>query len=153
MMDINFSNEEVRIDKEKRIFLAGPTRRNSEFINSWRNDACEILSALDFNGTVYVPEFSSSCQFDYNRQVLWERKALENSTKILFWIPRFVNDGMPGFTTNVEFGMYLARNPEKVILAYPKNAEKMEYLRWLYKYETGRDPYFNIADALEEIIK
>mgnify|MGYP002854062774 CR=1 FL=1 len=152
-MDINFSDEEVRINNNKRLFLAGPTRRNSLFKYSWRNDVCEILSSMDYRGIVYVPEYKNDIQFDYNKQVLWERKALESATKILFWIPRNIDDDMPAFTTNVEFGMYLARVPDKVLLAYPKNAEKMEYLRWLYEYETGRKPYFNIVDALEEAIK
>lgn len=152
-MIINFSDEEVRTDYERRIFLAGPTRRNSIFEKSWRKKACKILENLDFDGIVYVPEFSSGAQFDYTNQVLWERKALESATKILFWVPRNIKDGMPAFTTNVEFGMYLARNPEKVILAYPETAEKMSYLEWLYNYETGRCGLHNLENALEHIVE
>lgn len=151
-MIINFSDEEVNLESDKRIFLAGPTKRNSSFENSWRNDACEILDGFDFDGIVYVPEFKSSVQFDYNKQVLWERKALKNSTKILFWIPRSIEKEMPGFTTNIEFGMYLARVPDKVILAYPKNADKMSYLEWLYNYETGRHSINDLNKALLEAI-
>ena len=151
-MDINFSNEEVRVNSKKRIFLAGPTRRNSTFDKSWRNEACKILKEVGFDGIVYVPEFSEDSQFDYDNQVLWERKALENSTKILFWIPRNIEDGMPAFTTNVEFGMYLARNPEKVVLAYPDWAEKNSYLEWLYNYETGRKHIDNLEEALLNVI-
>lgn len=151
-MDINFSNEEVRINKEKRIFLAGPTRRNSSFDKSWRFNACKILEDLGFEGIVYVPEFSKNSQFNYDNQVLWERKALENSTKILFWIPRDMKDGMPALTTNVEFGMWLARNPEKIILSYPDNAEKNTYLEWLYNYETGRTHINNLEEALKIVI-
>ena len=152
-MDINFSNEEVRVNNDKRIFLAGPTRRNSSFDKSWRYDACEILKNLGFDGIVYVPEYSDGSQFNYNNQVLWERKALENSTKILFWIPRNISDGMPGFTTNVEFGMYLARNPEKIVLAYPDDSEKNEYLQWLYNYETGKFHINNLENALKAIFQ
>ena len=152
-MDINFSNEDVKLNNSKRIFLAGPTRRNSTFENSWRNEACKILKDLGFDGIVYVPEFSGfNIQFDYDRQVLWERKALENATIILFWIPRDLKDDMPGFTTNVEFGMYLARNPEKVILAFPKNADKMQYLDWLYTYETNKTSFHSLKEALIEAI-
>ena len=106
---------------------------------------------MDYNGIVYIPECVHSIQFDYNRQVLWERKGLENAKNIVFWIPRNMVD-MPGLTTNIEFGMYLARTPKKVFYARPNDSEHNGYLDWLYTYETGRIPSDNLKDLLNDII-
>lgn len=145
----NFSDEEILIDKNKNsCFLAGPTRRNSPYNLSWRKEAVEILRKLNFEGIIYIPECIHSIQFDYNNQVLWERKGLENANHIIFWIPRNMID-MPALTTNVEFGMYLARNPEKVFYGRPDNSEKNTYLDWLYNYETNRFPINNLENLLK----
>ena len=133
-MTINFSDEEVLKDGRKSIFLAGPTRRNSLFVDSWRKEACDLLEEMGFDGIVYVPEKASSGAFDYLDQVNWERNALISADIILFHIPRKLPD-MPGFTTNVEFGMYLARRTENVELCSPEDAEKNRYLEWLFLEE------------------
>jgi hypothetical protein len=48
---------------------------------------------------------------------------------VAFWVPRNLKD-MPGFTTNVEFGLFVDSSFQVVFLGYPKNAEKMRYLQW-----------------------
>lgn len=48
-MIINFSDEPINLDNKKKIFLAGPTLRNSSFNNSWRKEACEILENIGFD--------------------------------------------------------------------------------------------------------
>lgn len=148
----NFSNELIYIDSSKdSIFLAGPTRRNSSFNKSWRNDACKILEKLNYNGIVYIPEFSEGSNYDYLTQTLWERDGLMNAKHILFYIPRKLPD-MPAFTTNVEFGYYLAKRPNNIILCSPKDAEKNKYLEWLYTYDLKNRPiYRNLEEALYNI--
>lgn len=151
----NFSDEPIFEDKDKiSIFLAGPTTRNSDFAHSWRNTACTILEDMGFNGIVYIPEFYVNSQRDYMNQVLWERRCLELSTYILFWIDRDMKTNL-GMTTNVEFGTWLSEAPEKVRLGYPVHSKKMRYLDWLYRYKTGRVPqpvlYYLIQELLEEI--
>ena len=58
---------------------------------------------------VYVPEFETgNMKPDLTEQADWEREGLQNATVILFYIPKKIPE-MPGFTTNVEFGMWLAK--------------------------------------------
>lgn len=147
-MITNFSNEKVKLNK-KSIFLAGPTLRNSKFQNSWRKEAVDILEKLNFDGTVYIPEFSEKIAFDYMNQVEWERQALINADIIIFYIPRKLPE-LPGFTTNVEFGMYLAKKPESVLLCCPEGSQKNEYLKWLYQKEK---PDSTIFIELKDILK
>ena len=138
----NFSNEEVFLDKRKKsIFLAGPTKRNSNFYHSWRFSACNFLENLDNNLIIYIPEYINE-PFDeqyVEKQCLWERKALENADCILFWIDRQIQNNMPAFTTNVEFGTFLQIKPNQIVYGRPDSADKMRYLDWLYKYERGSD--------------
>ena len=39
---------------------------------------------------------------------------------------------------NVEFGYWLAKDPNKVYYGRPEDADKIKYLDWLYTKETGR---------------
>lgn len=152
-MRINFSDENHIINSNS-IFLAGPTLRNSPFKKSWRKEACEILKNLDFKGTVYVPEYSNGENgVDLDTQVIWEREGLTEAKVIVFYVPRKFPE-LPGLTTNVEFGMYLARRPEATILCCPENAEKNSYLKWLYHYEKPNSTiYSTLDDVLNEAVR
>lgn len=117
-MNIIYTQEPAQIEG-KSIFLAGPTPR-SNIVKSWRPKAIELFSDLGFAGTIFIPELRSgpSSEFEYDKQIDWEHEALEKADVILFWIPRnLVN--MPGFTTNIEFGYWLAKNPKKLIVGSP----------------------------------
>lgn len=117
----------ARTELPKTIFLAGPTPRDEDVL-SWRPDALKFLEKHQFKGTVYVPEDSEqSWSFNYDGQVEWELEALHSSTCIIFWIPRDAH--MPGFTTNVEFGLF-ARN-RNIVMGWPPKAVKMKYLESL----------------------
>lgn len=147
-MKINYSDQKV-FKSKKSIFLAGPTPREKE-VESWRVDACKFLEENGFDGLVYVPEYSTwKPKGDYVDQAQWERDALFNATVIVFWIPRHLPD-MPAFTTNVEFGYWL--HTGKVLYGRPDDAEKIKYLDWLYKVDTGNEPYHNMNDLLLEAI-
>lgn len=152
-MILNFSDETININKNKKsIFLAGPTLRNSTFDKSWRNEACNILKKLEFEGIVYIPEFKEGQNpFDFMNQVEWEREGLMNADIILFYIPRKLPE-LPGFTTNVEFGTYLIKRPNNIILCSPLNSEKNKYLEWLYLKEIPNGIiYRELEDALNII--
>ena len=149
-MLVNYSDSDV-LKAEKSIFLAGPTPRDKH-IETWRKEAIEILESLDFNGIVYVPEDEiDERRKDYVDQADWEREALYNSTVIVFWVPRSQPD-MPAFTTNVEFGYWIAKDSTKVIYGRPNNAEKIKYLDWLYITKTGELPSNNLSELLEKAV-
>lgn len=148
-MIINYSDQEV-IKGKKSIFLAGPTPRGENVI-SWRTEACKILEEMNYEGVVYVPEYSTwKPKEDYVDQAMWERVALTDATVILFWIPRKLPD-MAGFTTNVEFGYWL--HSGKVVYGRPNDAKKIKYLDWLYRLDYDKEPYDDLKLLLEESIK
>lgn len=148
-MQINYSDQPV-ITEKKSIFLAGPTPRGENQI-SWRKEACEILERLNFDGVVYVPEYSTwHPKEDYTDQAMWERMALTEATVIMFWVPRSLPD-MAGFTTNVEFGYWLSS--KKVIYGRPDYAKKIKYLDWLYELDYNKKPINDLEALLKETIK
>lgn len=133
-MRINFSDER-HIPSSNSIFLAGPTLRGSSFDKSWRKDACDILEKYGYNGVVYVPEFHyGDNPFDFINQASWERHGLQCAKYIIFYLNRKFPEN-PGMTTNVEFGMWLARKPKSIILCSPDGYDKNRYLEWLYNVE------------------
>lgn len=148
-MIINYSDQDI-LKSKKSIFLAGPTPRG-ENITSWRTEACQILKKLNFDGLVYIPEYSTwKPKEDYVDQAMWERVGLTNATIILFWIPRKLPE-LPAFTTNVEFGYWL--HSGKVIYGRPANASKIKYLDWLYKLDYNKEPYDDLEELLKEAVK
>ena len=149
-MQVNYSDKKV-LKGSKSIFLAGPTPRSLD-VETWRKKAIKILEELGFDGIVYVPELEHDNRtFNYDNQVWWEREALHNASSIVFWVPR--SEFLPAFTTNVEFGYWIARNNAKVIYGRPDDSEKNKYLDWLYQTETGKEPINNLSDLLKEAIK
>ena len=142
-MRLCFSNETPYLDTNS-IFLAGPTKRNSFYSTSWRSVAVKYLNELNFTGTVYIPEYTDGTLFDSNyieKQTEWEWDCLDTAGVILFWVPRKITNDentMPGFTTNVEFGIYSEKKPSQIILGYPNDAEKMRYLEQRYCTVTGK---------------
>lgn len=145
-MIVNYSDEKV-VKGMKSIFLAGPTPREENAV-SWRLEACDILKKMNFDGVVYIPEYSTwKPKADYVDQAMWEREALTESSVILFWIPRQLPD-MPAFTTNVEFGYWL--HSGKVVYGRPNDASKIKYLDWLYKLDYGKEPYSDLESLIRE---
>ena len=116
-----------------------------------KKEACEILERLNFDGVVYVPEYSTwHPKEDYTDQAMWERMALTEATVIMFWVPRSLPD-MAGFTTNVEFGYWLSS--KKVIYGRPDYAKKIKYLDWLYELDYNKKPINDLEALLKETIK
>jgi hypothetical protein len=87
---------------------------------------------------------------DVRREVEWEDEALTRCTLIVFWVPRDLKT-LPGFTTNVEFGMYLRSG--KIIYGRPDNAPETRYLDYFYKKITGKEPENNLHDLLKNAVQ
>ena len=147
-MEVNYSNQEVILAK-KSIFLAGPTPRDKA-VHSWRPYAIKLLREIGFDGVVYVPEYSTGeplqeyddSQINFEKQIAWEWKALDQAGAILFWIPRNLKD-MPAFTTNIEFGLFVKE--DRTFYGRPDNAELISYLDHLYaRYHEDRYIYSNL---------
>ena len=108
------------LNTRNSIFLAGPTPRDEKGID-WRPEAINLFDQQQFDGTLLVPSpflsVYNSHSENYYFQIEWEDRALQAASVIMFWIPRDLKT-MPAFTTNVEFGMYVASG--KVIYGRPK---------------------------------
>jgi nucleoside 2-deoxyribosyltransferase len=121
------------------VFLAGPTPRIPN-LTGWREMAIEGFTNAGFNGTLIVPEFRGektlfdykrdSINFEYSKQIEWELEAMEKADIILFHINRKISV-MPGFTTNIEFGYWIAKDKSKIVLSTPKKSEKMDYIKYI----------------------
>ncbi|SFC24962.1 nucleoside 2-deoxyribosyltransferase domain-containing protein [Streptomyces aidingensis] len=113
------------------VFLAGPTPRGNQ-VPSWRPAAIEALAAA-WDGpealTVLAPESPGGFhERDYEDQFRWETEARAAAGTILFWIPRCV-DTLPGFTTNVEFGLDVTTG--RAVLGCPPDCPSPERNRYL----------------------
>jgi nucleoside 2-deoxyribosyltransferase len=161
-MKIIMAQEEIELDGLS-IFLAGPTPRDN-YVTGWREMAIEGFKQEGFNGTLLIPELRkkgsdendalfeydrSSNYFDYSGQIEWELEAMEKADIILFHINRRVQ-GMPGFTTNIEFGYWIAKDKSKIVLSIPDKSEKMEYIKYLANKE-GIKIHKHFMDALKHI--
>lgn len=148
-MNILFNQEETLDISKNTIFLAGPTSR-VDTTNSWRKEAFSILNKLGFDGNLIIPEPRNNKveykDFDKIKQITWERKYLSIANIIIFWIPRDTKD-LPGFTTNIEFGEWCKSN--KIILGYPDNAEKMDYINFLYNHYRCTVPEKSLFSTLK----
>lgn len=151
-MNIIFSDKPMVKDNNS-IFLAGPTKRNNFFVDSWRKTACDYLESVGYDGTVYVPEFEASkAPINLTAQSMWEREGLVNAGCIVFYVCRNFPE-MPGLTTNIEFGTYIVRKPWNCLLCCPENANKNSYLEWLYKTEKPEDViYRTLEDVLDAAV-
>jgi len=143
---IVYAREEFLV-VENSIFLAGPTPRDRE-TPSWRPGAINILNQLNFEGNILIPEdrVGFSDNFEYADQIEWEAAAMKSAKTIVFWVPRELKK-MPAFTTNIEFGYWIATNPGKIIFGSPLNAPKMDYLRYYCK-KLGIPHFYTLEETL-----
>lgn len=145
-MNLIYSGQNKPI-KGRAIFLAGCSPRPGQTL-TWRKDAIEYFKKVRYKGTVIIPEPEDGEPWpDYLSVVEWEDKYLRLADVVVFWIPRSTDNGIYGFTSNVEFGKYL--NSGKIIYGRPEGSDNNRYLDYwytkLYKYQ----PF----DSLEGLIK
>jgi hypothetical protein len=149
-MKVVYAKQKIPEKLGPSIFLAGPTPRSSNPVPSWRPEALKILEKIEFPGTVFVPEDEGGTfRGSYTDQTEWEKAALNIANITVFWIPREL-ETMPAFTTNVEFGYWVARQPDKIVYGRPEQAPKTKYLDWLISSEVNE---YNIRSSLKETIK
>lgn len=132
-MQVVYTGEEMPETFTKSIFLAGPTPRNKQEVESWRPDALKLLEDMGFTGTVFVPEDrKGEYKLEYDDQIGWEEKYLNVADCIVFWVPRDLTPDTKGFpkmaafVTNVEFGHWY--DSGKIVFGAPKDADKVGYL-------------------------
>jgi len=153
-MDIVYTGEEMPDKITSSIFLAGPTPRNSNEVESWRPDALQILEDKGYDGVVFVPEGrQGEFKLDYDDQVGWEEKYLNVADCIVFWVPRDLEPDSKGypkmaaFTTNVEFGTW--QSSGKIVFGAPPDASKNSYLKH-YAEEYNVPVSETLADTLND---
>jgi len=141
-------DERIASGELHSLFLAGPSPRVPEVL-SWRVEAVQILADLNYEGLVFLPEWSSfDSQVDYATQTAWELFGLKACRRIVFWIPR--SETLPGATTNVEFGLWVEDN--RSIYGRPDEAPGNEYLDYIYRTRCYRKPYNDLRNLLDDAI-
>lgn len=152
-MHVVYTGQEAPKVVTKSIFLAGPSPRKDTDPN-WRPEAFDILKRLGYDGVVYAPIWPDGPQpkerFDYEGQVDWETRYLNQADVVLFWVPRDIDGEVYALTTNVEFGLWATSG--KVVFGAPPTADKNEYL----KHHAGQEgvPVFDtLEDTLAEAVK
>lgn len=113
------------------VFLAGPTPRAGDGVESWRPTAVDLIERHAAGPvTVLTPESRGGKRAaHYDDQFEWETTARAAASVVLFWIPRDLAT-MPGFTTNVEFGHDVAVH-RQVVLGCPPDCPNPERNRYL----------------------
>ena len=156
-MHLVFSDHILPIGLTKSLFLAGPSPRKSgsgDDYHDWRHEAVAHLEARGFDGTVFIPApaavFYGDAYADdvsYDNQIAWEKEARAMADQLVFWVPRILDRtrkdlGMPGMTTNVEFGA--DKSSGKLAYGRPATAPKCRYLD-----ECAVDHGCSVHDTLE----
>lgn len=153
-MEIIYTGEDAPQTIKKSIFLAGPSPRNPDEVESWRKDAIKILEDIGFDeGVVFSPEWrSGKMDVDYDTQIAWEDKHLNMTDCILFWVPRDLSPDSKGhpkmaaLTTNIEWGSWATSG--KCVFGAPPKAPKNDYIKhYIEKYNVP------LSDTLSDTIQ
>jgi len=154
-MKLYFSDQALPNTVTKSIFLAGPSPRSAD-VYDWRHDALKYLEQIGFDGEVLIPipfkKFygeSDDPSWTYIGQITWEENARELADKILFWVARDIAGHMPGFTTNVEYGLDLKGG--KIVYGRPNEADKIRYLDDLYQ-KLKKIPFADLNAMLDDTV-
>jgi hypothetical protein len=149
-LEVIYAGEIIEDARGPSVFLAGPTPRDGT--EGWRPEAIDIFKSLEFEGDVFIPEPRTGWKVgvDYSNQIDWERDAMENADIVMFWIPREL-EKMPAFTTNIEFGYWLAKDPSKIKIGHPPTAPHMKYID--YKCEQNKIwPEITLTRLINDVV-
>ncbi len=155
-MHLFFSDDPIPEVVTKSIFLAGPSPRTKNE-KEWRKEAIELLKKYNFDGEVFIPcprhvfhDTPTSNEWNYDNQINWEVTHRHIANKILFWMPRKIQENMPAFTTNIEFGEDL--NSGKIVYGRPDDAEKIRYLDQRVE-ELNLKIYNNLEEQIKDTVQ
>lgn len=141
-MKIIYSKEPIEKSTHS-IFLAGPITTN----NSWKDEACQMLSELNYQGIVYnLEQNKNSTKEEQN----FELESLENSNIILFWIPNQSKE-TDIITTSTNFGYFL--KSRKIVYGRENSNNNIDYLDYLYQKEYKKEPLSSLKDTIIEALK
>lgn len=134
------------------IFLAGPCPRFNYREADWREKIYDLFDALEFRGVLINPtndKFDTYNNDELRLQTDWEHEGMKRASAIIFWMDR--SNDHPGFTTNVEIGMWLGK--KGVFAAMPpectKNANR--YIR-IKLEEAGQKVYDSLEDVVQAVV-
>lgn len=134
------------------IFLAGPCPRSNYREADWREKIYDLFDALEFRGVLINPtndKFDTYNSDELRLQTDWEHEGMKRASAIIFWMDR--SNDHPGFTTNVEIGMWLGK--KGVFAAMPpectKNANR--YIR-IKLEEAGQKVYDSLEDVIQAVV-
>lgn len=130
------------------VFLAGPCpREDYEKNDVWRKEAYSIFEDIGFDGDILNPTNKNyGLMKDLTKQTDWENEAMHKASAIIFYLER--TEKNPGFTSNIEMGMWLKSN--NIFVCIPDDSRKKNanaYIR--IKCDQAGIPVFN---TLEETI-
>jgi hypothetical protein len=155
-MQLVFSDQTLPNKIVKSLFLGGPSPRKKD-TNNWRHDALTILESLNYTGTVLIPipqhlfynDVEENKEWNYDDQIDWECQARQMADHIIYWVPRDIEKGLPGFTTNFEIGEDL--NSGKSTYGRPNYAEKCKYIDKRY-VKKGMPVYLTLESLLKDAV-
>lgn len=134
-----------------KVFLAGPIQGSPNWQHSVEN--LFVNGQQNSNVIFLSPRRLSYDNFNYEEQVLWEKKYMALADVILFWIPEAVEntEGRSyAQTTRTEFGEYLARG-KKIIFGAYKEFPGIRYFESKLKQYYGDN--YKIHSSLEDCLK
>lgn len=150
-MNIVYSGEYNPLIADYSIFLAGPTARKGQTLE-WRKEAIQYFNELKFTGNLFVPEPKTGQWPNYEHVIDWELEHLNLADIILFWVPRNIETQIYAFTTNVEFGYHIAKNPTKVFYGRPDTSDNNRYLDFLYRKYRKAEPVNDLRTLVQAVV-
>lgn len=143
-------------ETQPTVFLNGltETEQLNKAIKAFANTVPDIILYIPANGitksdgTVEIqPETNCINDALAKQHIIWKRKALAIADCILFWIPSKNQLDTAAF---IEFGEWITRKPNQIILGHSKNAENTQYIDFLYEAHCDNGIVIN---SLKEAVK
>lgn len=149
----------TELPKNDFVFLAGPTDRRSP--TRWRIEFLKRIPNREkyhfFIPEYYIRKYCDAAEtvpnlmFKKEEVIEIERSLLRKAYKIIFWVDRRLQQGMPALTTNIEFGNFYS--PVKCICGSPESADKVLYMKYVWEKECGQKWYNDMDELISHLMK
>lgn len=133
------------------IFLAGPCPRSNYRETDWREKIYDIFDSLEFHGTLINPtndKYDATNKDELKIQTDWENEGMKRASAIIFWLDRSATH--PGFTSNVEIGMWLGKKGVFVAMPPECTSNANRYIR-IKLEEAGQKVYDSLEDVIQAV--